>query len=55
MEIPEEVRKRHWAKCKNCPTRKLYAKMDFHIDWIDCPYDCPNDFEHYLKEQNDEE
>lgn len=48
--IPEAVRAEHVAKCRNCKTRRMYAKMDFHFDWIDCPYDCRNDYEHYLKE-----
>ena len=27
--------------CKNCPTRKMYAKMfDFHFWGEDCPYEC---------------
>lgn len=46
MTIPAEVREEHFAICKRCPQRKLYQRMDFHIDWTDCPYDCENDFEH---------
>ena len=25
-----------------------------HFDWIDCWYDCENDYEHYLKEKEAE-
>lgn len=49
--IPEEVRKEHNEACKVCPTRKRVARIvDMHFDWIDCPYNCPNDYEHWLKE-----
>ena len=48
------VSKEHWEKCKSCPTRKFYAqKFDAHIDWIDCPYDCENDYEHWRKSVED--
>lgn len=28
------------GKCKNCYKRKSLAKLDFHFDWLDCPYKC---------------
>ena len=48
--IPNEVREQHDAVCKRCKIRKLIAKYtDMHFDWLDCPYDCPNDYEHWKK------
>ena len=48
MEIPDEVKKEHYAICKKCPYRKRTAKMvDMHFDWLDCPYNCENDYEHW--------
>ena len=53
--VPEEVSRVHCDICKNCPIRKSYARsFDMHFDWIDCPYDCPNDYEHYLKLMEEE-
>ena len=50
--IPDEVWKKHVAKCKNCPERIVIARMvDMHFDWLDCPYDCENDIEHYWDSQ----
>jgi len=46
---PEE-RKAKDDICNKCNIRRDYAKMDFHFNWIDCPYNCPNDYEHTLKE-----
>ena len=43
--VPEEVSREHVAVCQKCPIRQMYAKMDFHIDWIDCPYVCDNDYD----------
>lgn len=49
--IPESMRKARNEKCKQCAFRKSYAKaFDIHFDWIDCPYDCENDYEHLEKE-----
>lgn len=46
--IPDNVRKEHAEKCRDCPERKFIAKLvDAHFDWIDCPYDCENDYEHW--------
>lgn len=51
MAQNDEREKRN-AVCRECDTRKAYAKMfDVHFDWRDCPYDCPNDFEHYCMEE----
>ena len=52
--IPDEVRAEHTAICEKCKDRKKIAKLvDAHFDWIDCPYDCPNDYEHWKGEQNE--
>lgn len=50
-DIPTEMRQKRNERCAKCSTRKWYAKrLDFHFDWIDCPYDCPNDYEHLERE-----
>ena len=52
--IPDDVRKEHAEKCRNCAVRKEIARMaDMHFDWIDCPYDCPNDYEHWKAEDGE--
>lgn len=51
--IPEEVREQHWKVCKECGIRKDYARMDFHFDWLDCPYECEIDYEHWKGEQDE--
>lgn len=49
--IPEEVRKEHIAVCKKCKEREAVRRMvDFHVDWLDCFWDCPNDYEHWIAE-----
>jgi len=49
--IPDEARKQHNKKCKGCWRREQFAKrLDMHFDWIDCPFDCNNDYEHYINE-----
>ena len=54
--IPEEVRKEHMAICNKCKERKAVAKMvDFHVDWLDCFWDCPNDYEHWIAKQTERE
>lgn len=53
MTIPVEVMTEHFRQCKDCPERKTYQRMDFHIDWIDCPYDCENDLEHWKGAEDD--
>lgn len=54
MNIPKEVREQHDAVCKKCKVRKAIARMvDAHFDWIDCPYDCENDYEHWKGEKNE--
>ena len=56
MMIPEEVRKEHMAICNKCKERKAVAKMvDFHVDWLDCFWDCPNDYEHWIAKQTERE
>lgn len=48
--IPKEVQQEHFAVCKKCGIRKMMAKMvDAHFDWRDCPYDCKNDYEHWME------
>lgn len=58
IEIPPEVREEHGKICAKCNIRKRIARMvDMHFDWLDCPYDCENDFEHFsqvLKEEVEE-
>ena len=54
IEISDEERKRRYAICLKCPTRKYLIKLvDFHADFWDCPYSCDNDIEHYLAERKD--
>lgn len=49
--IPASMRKARNEKCHKCAFRKSYAKeFDVHFDWIDCPYNCENDYEHLEKE-----
>lgn len=29
------------TKCyTDCEIKKTYTKLDFHFDWLDCPYYC---------------
>ena len=52
-DIPKEVREQHMAICRQCKEREAVRRLvDFHVDWIDCFWDCPNDYEHY-KEQTE--
>ena len=54
MTIPNEVREEHDMVCKKCKIRKQIARLvDAHFDWIDCPYDCPNDYEHWKEKKNE--
>lgn len=51
-DIPKAERDKRNEKCNKCETRKWYAKqLDFHFDWWDCPYDCTNDLEHLICEE----
>lgn len=53
--VPEEVSRIHCDICKKCQIRKDYARaFDMHFDWIDCPYNCENDYEHYQKLMEEE-
>lgn len=48
--IPESEHEKMIKFCESCKTRKWYAKfVDAHIDFMDCPYDCKNDIDHYRK------
>lgn len=48
IDISESEHKAKLKKCEECKTRKWYAKFaDVGYDFIDCPYDCMNDIEHY--------
>ena len=48
--IPNEVREEHEAVSKKCKICKQIARLaDAHFDWLDCPYDCENDFEHWTE------
>lgn len=49
--IPKEMLHKRHERCAKCSTRKWYAKrLDYHFDWVDCPYVCPNDYEHLERE-----
>ena len=38
-----------------CPERKYFAQLvDVHFDWLDCWFDCENDFEHFKGSIEDE-
>lgn len=55
-DIPKEEREKRYNKCAKCETRKWYAKrLDYHFDWVDCPYDCPNDLEHLMRKMDEVE
>lgn len=54
IPIPEEVRKEHMAICNKCKGKAVAEKVDFHVDWLDCFWDCPNDYEHWIKEREGE-
>ena len=56
-KIPEEVRKKHMDVCLKCNKREAVRRMvDCHVDWLDCFWDCPNDYEHWIaKEGADDE
>ena len=47
--IPDDIRKEHTERCRNCKIRKSYAKNSFYFDWRNCPFDCENDYKHYTK------
>lgn len=52
--IPDDVRKAHAQKCRDCVERKFYAwTCDVHFDWLDCFYDCENDYEHWKAQQEE--
>lgn len=49
----EEAKQKHFAIREKCELRKKIANMvDAHFDWIDCPYDCENDYEHWRGEED---
>ena len=49
--ISDETRKKHSAVCAKCDIQKSYARtFDMHFDWIDCPFDCENDYEYIESE-----
>lgn len=53
-DVSREVILEHLAVCKECPQRKFISRrFDMWFDWLDCPYDCPNDFEHYLQREEE--
>ena len=48
--IPNEVMEEHMKVCLKCKDREFVRRMvDFHVDWLDCFWDCPNDYEHWIK------
>lgn len=55
MTIPSEVMEKHMAVCNKCFARKEIARLsDMHFDWLDCPYDCENDYETWIKDGDTE-
>ena len=51
MGIPKEESLRRYKICENCKLKKSYTDIyGYDIGWLDCPYDCPNDYEHFKKE-----
>lgn len=55
IPIPEEVRKEHMAICNKCKGKAVAKKVDFHVDWLDCFWDCPNDYDHWIAKQTERE
>lgn len=56
IEIPQSEREERNRKCKKCSIRIVCAELfDCHFYWTDCPYDCENDYEHYIREKGKEE
>ena len=51
IDISDAEYKQKQKKCEECKTRKWYAKYtNVGCDFINCPYDCKNDIEHYKLE-----
>lgn len=47
--IDAKVRLEHSNKCLLCDKRIGMARaFDIHFDWLDCPFNCPNDYDHYV-------
>ena len=54
--IPDDVSKKHMERCNRCKIRAVIARtIDLHFDWLDCPYECDNDYEHYIAADKDGE
>ena len=54
--IPQEIREKRNKICSECKKRDFIARVfDMHIDWVNCPYNCENDFEHIAIEMEREE
>lgn len=54
--IPKEVMEEHMKVCRKCKEREMVRRMvDFHVDWLDCFWDCPNDYEHWIAKQTERE
>ena len=48
--IPKEIMEEHMKVCLKCKDREFVRRMvGFHVDWLDCFWDCPNDYEHWIK------
>ena len=46
----------HAEICLKCEKRKAFAAaFDKHFDWLDCFYDCENDYEHWKAQQEEGE
>lgn len=50
--INAKDRLEHTEICLKCEKRKAFAvAFDQHFDWLDCPFNCPNDYDHYIGEE----
>lgn len=51
-DVPYHVHEEHMAVCRRCWMRR-YAEtgFDMHFDWLDCMYDCENDYRHWAASQ----
>lgn len=55
IAIPQSIREERSRICRKCGKRIVVARLTgCHFDWIDCPYDCENDYEHYIREKGEE-
>ena len=54
IDVSFEERKRRYNVCAKCNKRNIMMRSEnCYFDWIDCPFDCENDYEHLLKEMQE--